>query len=149
MKRLFLSIFMLTSAVFMMAEDYKYINVISNGAGESIELSTVQKLTFTDTQVVVHTETGEMTFPLTEMEKMTFTVTADAIDVLPLQTESLQFMQGQLVTSGKGLLRIYNANGVLMQIAAINSDKAVVKLDNLPSGMYIVNLGKQTIKISK
>lgn len=149
MKRLFLSIFMLTSAVFMMAEDYKYINVISNGAGESIELSTVQKLTFTDTQVIVHTETGEMTFPLTEMEKMTFTVTADAIDVLPLQTESLQFMQGQLVTSGKGLLRIYNANGVLMQIAAINSDKAVVKLDNLPSGMYIVNLGKQTIKISK
>ena len=149
MKRLFLSIFMLTSAVFMMAEDYKYINVISNGAGESIELSTVQKLTFTDTQVIVHTEAGEMAFPLTEMEKMTFTVSANAIDVLPLQTESLQFMQGQLVTNGKGILRIYNANGVLMQIAAVNSDKAVVKLDNLPSGMYIVNLGKQTIKISK
>ncbi len=149
MKRLFLSIAMLTSAIFMMAEDYKYLNVASNGASQDITLSTVQKITFTDTHVVVHTSAGEITFPLTEMEKMSFTATPTAIDVLPLQTENLQFLQGQLVTNGKGILRIYNANGVLMQIARISQDKAIVNLDNLSSGMYIVNLGSQTIKISK
>ena len=58
MKRLFLSFVLLTSAVFMMAEDLKYLNVESNGGTEeSIELSTVQKITFTDTQVIVHTST--------------------------------------------------------------------------------------------
>ncbi len=149
MKRLFLSIAMLTSAIFMMANDYKYLNVASNGASQDITLSTVQKITFTDTHVVVHTSNGEVTFPLTEMEKMSFTATPTAIDVLPLQTENLQFLQGQLVTNGKGILRIYNANGVLMQIARISQDKAVLNLDNLSSGMYIVNLGSQTIKISK
>ncbi len=149
MKRLFLSIAMLTSAIFMMANDYKYLNVASNGASQDITLSTVQKITFTDTHVVVHTSNGEVTFPLTEMEKMSFTATPTAIDVLPLQTENLQFLQGQLVTNGKGILRIYNANGVLMQIARISQDKAVLNLDNLSSGMYIVNLGSQTIRISK
>ena len=102
MKRLFLSFVLLTSAVFMMAEDLKYLNVESNGGTEeSIELSTVQKITFTDTQVIVHTSTGEMAFPLSEMEKMSFTATSNAIDVLPLQTEGLQFLQGRLITSGK------------------------------------------------
>ncbi len=149
MKRLFLSITLLTSAIFMMAEDYKYLNVASNGSSQDITLSTVQKITFTDTHVVVHTGTGEITFPLTEMEKMSFTATASAIDRLPLQAENLQFLQGQLVTNEKGILRIYNANGVLMQIANISQDKAIVNLDNLSSGMYIVNLGSQTIKISK
>lgn len=149
MKRLFLSIFMLTSAVFMMAEDYKYLNVVSSGAEESITLSTVQKITFTDTQVVVHTAEGELTFPLADMEKMTFTANANTIDLLPLQSETLQFQQGQLITSGKGTLRIYNATGMLMQIANINQDKAIVNLDNLPSGMYIANMGSQTIKLSK
>ncbi len=149
MKRLFLSITLLTSAIFMMAEDYKYLNVASNGSSQDITLSTVQKITFTDTHVVVHTATGEIAFPLTEMEKMSFSATACAFDVLPLQAENLQFLQGQLVTNGKGILRIYNANGVLMQIANISQDKAIVNLDNLSSGMYIVNLGSQTIKISK
>ena len=149
MKRLFLSFVLLTSAVFMMAEDFKYLNVASNGAEESITLSTVQKITFTDTQVIVHTSEGEMAFPLSEMEKMAFSATADAIDLLPLQTESLQFLQGQLVTTGKGLLRIYNANGMLMQVANISQEKAIISLENLPSGMYIVCLGKQSIKLSK
>jgi len=150
MKRLFLSFVLLTSAVFMMAEDLKYLNVESNGGTEeSIELSTVQKITFTDTQVIVHTNTGEMAFPLSEMEKMSFTATSNAIDVLPLQTEGLQFLQGRLITSGKGLLRIYNANGMLMQVANISQEKAVISLENLPSGMYIVCLGKQSIKLSK
>lgn len=149
MKRLFLSFILLTSAVFMMAEDFKYMNVASNGAEESITLSTVQKITFTDTQVIVHTSEGEMAFPLSEMEKMSFSATADAIDLLPIQTESLQFLQGQLVTTGKGLLRIYNANGMLMQVANISQEKAIISLENLPSGMYIVCLGKQSIKLSK
>ena len=149
MKRLFLSFILLTSAVFMMAEDFKYLNVASNGAEESITLSTVQKITFTDTQVIVHTSEGEMAFPLSEMEKMSFSATEDAIDLLPLQTESLQFLQGQLVTTGKGLLRIYNANGMLMQVANISQEKAIISLENLPSGMYIVCLGKQSIKLSK
>ena len=149
MKRLFLSFILLTSAVFMMAEDFKYLNVASNGAEESITLSTVQKITFTDTQVIVHTSEGEMAFLLSEMEKMSFSATADAIDLLPLQTESLQFLQGQLVTTGKGLLRIYNANGMLMQVANISQEKAIISLENLPSGMYIVCLGKQSIKLSK
>ena len=66
-----------------------------------------------------------------------------------MQTEGLQFLQGRLITSGKGLLRIYNANGMLMQVANISQEKAVISLENLPSGMYIVCLGKQSIKLSK
>jgi hypothetical protein len=38
---------------------------------------------------------------------------------------------------------------MLMQVANISQEKAIISLENLPSGMYIVCLGKQSIKLSK
>lgn len=149
MKKIFLSLALLACTSGIMAEDYKYLSVESGGNAQDITLATVQKITFTSTEVVVHTSAGEMKFPLAEMEKMSFSSTANAIDLMPLQSEKLQFVKGNIITNGKGVLRIYDMNGVLMQIARVDQEKAVVNLDSLPAGMYIANLEGNTIKISK
>lgn len=131
------------------AEDIKYLTVTTTAAEKSVELATVQKITFTADNIILHTTSGEISFPLSETQKMTFTTTPTSIGDLPLQAEGLQFVNGKLVVSQRGLLRIYNANGMLVEVAQIESDQAEVSLDKLTPGMYIISIGDKAIKISK
>lgn len=150
MKKLFFSFLVFVASASAMAQDYKYLTVATTGAEQSIELATIQKITF-DMQaglVVVTTSEGQVSFPQGEMQKMFFADAPTAIESLPLKSEGLCVTGGDLLVQGKGLLRIYNAAGSLQRMAHVEGD-ARVSLSNLPAGLYIVNLGKQTIKISK
>ena len=46
------------------------------------------------------------------------------------------------------MLRIYSANGALVQLANVKKG-ANINLSNLKPGLYIVNMGDKTIKITK
>lgn len=131
------------------AEDYKYLKVTTSTTEESVDLATVHKITFTADNIILHTTKGEISFPLSETQRMTFTNTPSSIGSLPLQAEELQYVGGRLVVRKRGLLRIYNASGVLVEVARIESDQAEVSLDKLTPGMYIVGIGDKAIKISK
>lgn len=61
------------------AEDYKYLTMAYNSVEQSIELATVQKITFEGGQVVVATSEGNQTFPQSQMEKMFFSQTPTAV----------------------------------------------------------------------
>ena len=146
MKKFLLSLSALAVSSMAMAQsDYKYLTVATSSAEQSIELATVQKITFnvSDMLVVVTTSEGEVTFPQSELQKMFFASTATAIESLPEACEGLQVVNGVINAKGDGLLRIYNAAGASVQ------GSAQVSLSKLPAGVYVVNLGKQTIKISK
>lgn len=130
------------------ADDLNYLTVAYNKIEQSITLSTVQKITFNSTQVLVTTTEGVVTFPLSEMEKMTFTAERTAIERLPEKSDNLHFENGKLQT-GSGILRIYNAGGALIQIADVKEGQGAISLEGLPEGLYIVSQGKETIKIKK
>lgn len=150
MRKIILASIFLAGSLSAMADDYQYLTVAQSGSEKSITLATIQKITF-DTQagnVVVHTTEGQVLFPISEMEKMYFSATIDAVKALPLQSEALKLERGELKVKGDGLLRIYGANGSVQRMAKVNGETSV-SLDNLPKGTYIVNLGNQTIKIKK
>jgi len=67
---------------------------------------------------------------------------------LPQQTENLKFKDGILMAKGDGMLRIYSANGALIQLANVKKG-ANINLGSLKPGMYIVNMGDKTIKLTK
>ncbi len=151
MKKFLLSLSALAISSMAMAQsDYKYLTVATSSAEQSIELATVQKITFNVSEmlVVVTTSEGEVAFPQSELQKMFFASTATAIESLPEACEGLQVVNGVLNAKGQGLLRIYNAAGTLQGMASVQGS-AQVSLSKMPAGVYIVNLGKQTIKISK
>lgn len=148
MKKTMIIAALLMSSISMTADDGKYLTVAYSGIEESITLATVKKITFDATSVIVNTTEGDKKFPLAEMKKMTFTATPTAIEAMPIESEGLKMQDGNLLVSGKGTLRIYNASGALVGISAVEGEQ-VVGLQGLQRGLYIVNMGDQTIKIQK
>jgi len=130
----------------MMADNY--LTITYSGLEQNISLPTVQKITFEEGFVVVTTSEGKHSYPISILDKMSFTESADAIKALPEQAENLTFKNGTLSVKGDGFLRIYNTAGALVSIANVK-EGANVSLDNLSTGVYIVRMGDKAIKIRK
>lgn len=150
-KILFLSM-MFLSTVNIVADDDKYLTInYGENREESIELVNVKKITFTDTQMVITTTESKTPYyyNLSELTKLSFTADATALEQMAEEAEGLKMQDGKLVVTGKGALRVYSATGALVAIANVDGENKTVNLSNLTSGVYIVNLGNQTIKIRK
>lgn len=143
-------LFMASSAV--MADDYNFLTVEYGADGvSSVSLPTIQKIYFSEGNCVVATTDGKTyTYPISEMKKITFTAEdiETAIKTMPEEAENLKFQDGKLNVKGSGFIHIYNAKGMLVNMAHIN-ENACINLDNLPHGIYIVNMGDKSIKVSK
>ena len=148
MKKYFLLAIMMMACTTMWADKYNYLTVSASG-DEFISLPTIQKITFANGNCVLTTTSGEYTYPLSEIKKMYFSVEdPTAIEALPQETKNLQYKDGKLKVEGDGMLRIYGANGALVQMANVKKG-ANISLSNLKPGLYIVNMGDKTIKLSK
>lgn len=141
---------LLMTATSMMADNSKYLTITTNGTERDISLPIVQRITFEDGYVVVTTSEGKHSYPISVLDKMTFTEKddADAIGKLPEQAENLTYKDGTLAVKGDGFLRIYGTNGALISIANVK-EGANISLGNLPAGVYIVRMGDKTIKVRK
>jgi len=139
---------MMSVSTAAMADGFNYLTVGYSDKEESISLPTIYKISFSDGNCVVATTDGDFTYPLSEMKKMTFTANATAIEALPESAPCMTFRDGTLEVSGSGMLRIYNADGVLRQMAMVK-DGANINLSCLPSGLYIVDMNGKVIKIRK
>lgn len=132
-------------------ETYQYLTVTYNETETNISLPVVQRISFEDSYLVVTTTEGTYRFPLSLMNKLTFTESTEsptAIEAMPEQAKGLTFKDGTLAVKGDGLLRIYSTNGALVNIANVK-EGANISLDNLPAGVYIVRMNDKTIKVRR
>ena len=101
------------------ADDYKYLTMGYNSVEKSIELSTIQKITFENGKVVVATSNGNQTFALTEMEKMYFSEEATAIERISQEKEPadevVYDLCGRAVTRPAKGIYIVNGKKVLIK----------------------------------
>jgi len=132
----------------MMADNFQYLTVTSNGNENYISLPIVQRISFEGDYLVVSTTEETHRFPISLVDKITFTESATAIEALPEHLENLTYKDGTLAVKGEGLLRVYGTNGALVSIANVK-EGANISLDNLPAGVYIVRMGDKTIKVRK
>lgn len=129
-------------------EMYQYLTITYTGSVSNIYLPIVQRISFEDDYLKVTTSEGWEKFPLSLVEKITFTESPTAIEALPEQAENLTYKDGTLAIKGDGLLRIFSTNGALVSIANVK-EGANVSLDKLPAGVYIVRMGDKTIKVRR
>lgn len=134
----------------VMADDSRFLTITYSDCEQNISLPIVQKITFEEGYVVVTTTEGKHSYPISILDKMTFTIKDDAtaIEALPEQAENLTCKDGTLAVKGDGMLRIYNAAGALVSFANVK-EGANISIDNLPTGVYVVRMGDKTIKIRK
>lgn len=141
---------LLMATTSMMADNSKFLTISLSDSERDISLPIVQKITFENGYVVVTTTEGTHSYPITLLDKITFTEKdeADAIEALPEQAEDLTFKDGTLAIKGDGMLRVFNTSGALVSIANIK-EGANISLEGLPTGVYIVRMGNKTIKVRK
>ena len=126
MKKVLILVAALLCAAPIVADEYNYLTVTCTNAEQSISLPTVQKITFADGNAVVTASDGQTyTYPLTELQKMTFTANPTAIKALPTQEKDLIYKGGILKVTGTGILRIYNSAGALLQMAHVRHADSV------------------------
>lgn len=102
------------------AEDYKYLTMAYNSVEKSIELATVQKITFENGQVVVATSEGQQTFPQSQMEKMFFSQTATSIKEVSTDADdnadhAIYDLTGRRVEKAKKGIYIIDGKKVLIK----------------------------------
>ncbi len=128
--------------------DLQYLTASYNNKEKSIELASIHKITFENSNVVITTSAGQVLLPVSEMNKLYFSSTATAVENLKDKSTNIQFTSGVLHAKGNGLLRIFSAGGQLQRMANVQGS-ITISLNNLPHGIYIVQLGEETIKIQK
>ena len=101
------------------ADDYKYLTMGYNSVEKSIELSTIQKITFENGQVVVATSNGNETFQLSEMEKMFFSSVATSVKDVKSEVAQVEKMvydlAGRRVQQPTKGLYIINGKSVILK----------------------------------
>ena len=148
MKKYVLAAIMMMACATTWADKYNFLTVSTTGE-EYILLPAIQKITFADGNCVVTTTTGDYTYPLSEIRKMYFSVDdPTAIEALPQEADNLQYRDGKLKVDGDGMLRIYSSDGAMVRMANVKKG-ANISLDSLKPGLYIVNMGDKTIKLTK
>ena len=130
------------------ADNFQYLTVSYGGAEQNISLPLVKKIYFENDYVVVTTTEGTHSYPISVLEKITFTESPTAIEALPEQLENLTYKNGTLAIKGDGVLRVYSSNGALVSVAYVK-EGANISLAKLPAGVYIVRMGDKTIKVRK
>ncbi len=148
MKKLIIMALLAAGNLHAMAQDYKYLTAAYNSIEQSFELATVQKITFEGDYVVVTTSEGVTNLPLNQMEKMFFSADPTAVEALASESQGLKLVGGVLTAKGDGLLYIYDTAGRLVQMVHVDGEMRI-SLSSLHRGIYIVNLGNETIKIGK
>ncbi len=148
MKKFIIMALLTAGSLHATAQNYQYLTAAYNNVEQSFELATVQKITFEGDNVVITTSEGVTNLPLSQMEKMYFSVEATAVESLASESKGLKLLNGVLTAKGNGLLYIYNSAGQLMQMAHVDGEMRI-SISSLRKGIYIVNLGSETIKIGK
>lgn len=154
MKRALITLALGLAAQGVWADDYKYLAIYDkNGNATDIELATLQRITFTATDMVVKTSDGENTFALADLLKMAFAQEPTPVDGIQAATEGLlQYAGGELTVGAEAkgqILALYAQNGALLSSQKVGKSGASLSITQLPKGVYIVRVGKTAVKIVK
>lgn len=148
----FLSLFLASSA---MAEEKTTLVVCAkDGSKVAYALSEKPVVTFTETDLVVKTQSIEVNYPFDKMARLIYEYEGldDKVDLLTDSQAMINkgdYLLFPELKSGDSVI-IYSSNGVLVADKKIGADgEYVFPLNEVPIGIYFVNVNDVTYKILK
>jgi len=146
LKSLLLSL-MLFAGLSATADNYAYLTITQDGANTDYTISTIDKITFDNTDMVLHMTNGNQErLPMADLQKMYFSQGATSIAKTKAESLSHISIDGNVlrVQVGQGeSVTLYNIKGE--QLLSTNHD-TTIDLQRLPQGVYIAKMGSQTAK---
>jgi hypothetical protein len=144
LRTLLASILFLIGIASSWADDYKYLTIAQNNGETTIDVTSIVKITFDDTNMVIHLSDGNtQTMLLSDLQRMFFSNTTGIMSI----TQSKMHFSG-------GVLRAEIATGEYMEIFDMRGRKVFsanqsgsFDLTTLTKGIYIVKVGNETRKV--
>ena len=128
------------------ADDFQYLTIAQTDGETSFTVSTIQKITFDATNMVLHLTDGTtQSMPLSGLSRMFFSQTSAGVTAITPQSK-IVFEGGILranISSGEQLF-IYNTKGE--QVFTTNQSGSF-PMGTLAKGVYIVRVGAETKKV--
>lgn len=130
------------------AEDYT-LYVVSSAAQTTYPLSNLQKITFSDGNVIIQTKSGETgQVPISTIQRMYFDSTPTSIAEAKADSGLAWDGKTLRMIGASGTLEVYQTSGALVSKGVV-TDGESINLSQLPKGVYIVKAGGQSFKIMK
>ena len=130
-----------------LADSYQYLTVSGSGSETSFSVSSIKKITFDATDMVLHLSDGtEQRLALSGLEKMFFAGSPSAIAAVSNSEPKTHFAGGVLratLEPGETVM-LFNMKGEKVFSA---NESGSFDLGGLSRGVYIVKVGKETRKI--
>ena len=144
---LFIPIALLIFCGGICAQNYLVVN-----GSKSFVLSDVQKITFSNGNMIVTTTSSSDSFVLSSLNGFNFSNTEIITDAEAIKASSvsIQLSNSALFVSGAqgSLAAIYNMGGAVMYMQTLPAE-AVISICDYPSGIYILSVNGRTFKFMK
>lgn len=121
---------------------------MKSGATHSFVLEEQPTITFEGTKLCIVAPSAETRLNITDVERFHFEEATDAV-IMPAKVGStFRYINGMLTVMGsEGPVSVVDAAGRLVYSASGN--EVSVDMNAQPDGVYIVNMGKRSVKIKK
>ena len=130
------------------AASFAFLSVEQEGEASSFEVSQISKITFDESDMVLHLSNGnEQRLPLNTLQKMFFSEQGiEAVGTVVADEEKIRISDGQLrlQLGDNEKAVIYNMKGELVYVT---NRSGSFQIDNLRKGVYIVRVGNTTKKV--
>lgn len=148
-KRILLLFAVLVSTVFVRAGNVEFLTFNVNGDPIVIALAEHPVITYTDNTLHIKTEKETIDIPVDKLSGTSFSETTGikSIDTSDLKIEAGSFCFMNLPSASKVI--VYAANGAeMLSLTADSYGQAIINIENLPKGTYIVKSVSQSVKIT-
>jgi hypothetical protein len=131
---------------------------MNNGNENAEPLNTVQKLHFSNNELIVDFVSGsDITFPLTDIRKLYFDATVsiddntipDLLKLTVFPNPAGDFITIKGIPADAGLISIFSMEGGLLLTRPVTTNYENIDISGLPNGLYLVNVPGYTSKFIK
>ena len=129
--------------------------VAISGEQQMYAVSVIGKIVFQDSIMRLYSHSGQIlgSTPISSISKMVFTENATDLEqtdtniiVFPNPTSDNLYIKGLYQ---EGIVRIYSIQGQLLLSTPIKNQEATISVQQLPQGVYYLQLGAQLFKFIK
>ena len=148
MKRIFLAVITAFISITAMADGENGLYIIAGDNSNSYPVSEIQKITFSNGNVVVEKTDGtKASTAMSSISRMYFGELETAIQTI--EGDSSSPWDGKnILIKGRQNVKVYHSSGSLVYEGQFNDGEAV-SMESLPRGIYVVEVGSKSFKIAK
>lgn len=116
---------------------------LASGESESYALDERPRVRFTEGMMEICSTVLEASYPRSEVRYMDFTPVTTAVGTLEEETVRYVFRDNVFECEGHGI-KVYDLSG-----SCVGAGTGSVSLQQLPEGIYIINVNEKSIKVIK